>query len=177
MTKRQAIIEYDSDAAAKPHTMTGWLAQRTARFYVDENTARWDGCTHIRCACGQLTEKYYTKCKRCQDKAETERFYARPVAKWDGKAMLFSDTLDEYFSDYDEAEERAAEVDWDDTKALRLIICEPVYARQLDSDFFCDDLPEDGDLPVEVEAAIEAFNKAVAGVVLSWRPGKYRMEA
>ena len=55
---------------------------------------------------------------------------------------------------------------------LRLVICEPNYVRQLEPDYCCDELPDDGDVPDEVAEAMEAFNTAVAGIVLSWSPGK-----
>ena len=167
------VIEYDSDEAAKPMTIDGWVS-KSGFFFKEENHARYDGCTHKRCGCGNLTEKWYTKCKTCRDKAETVKFYARPAKDWDGKAMIFSDSHDVFFSTPDEAEEYAEDNDTD-MEGLRLVICDPVYARQIDGDFFCDDLPEDGDLPVEIETAIESFNKAVAGIILSWKSGEYRL--
>jgi len=174
----EKIIEYKSDEAAKPATVSGWISSK-GFFFREEAMARYDGCTHRRCDCGGLAEKYYTKCATCRAKGYMERYYAMPAKAWDGKAMLFADTLDEYFSTPDEAEERAAELnDGDDSpEGLRLIICEPVYARQLDADYFCDDLPEDGSLPVNVQEAIDEFNKAIAGTVLSWQPGKHRLES
>jgi hypothetical protein len=54
---------------------------------------------------------------------------------------------------------------------LRLIVCEPNYVREIDNDYFFDELAEDGYIPGEVEEAMDAFNKAVAGIVLSWSPG------
>jgi hypothetical protein len=57
---------------------------------------------------------------------------------------------------------------------MPLIICVPNYPRQIDGDYWSDDLPEDGDLPTELEKAVDAFNKVIRNLQpLSWSPGKY----
>lgn len=52
--------------------------------------------------------------------------------------------------------------------------CAPNYPRELTSEYFCDDLPEDGDVPAEIEDAIRVFNAALKayGKPLSWSEGK-----
>ncbi|MFA7253850.1 MAG: hypothetical protein WC107_04805, partial [Patescibacteria group bacterium] len=58
--------------------------------------------------------------------------------------------------------------------SLRLIICEPEHLRELDADYWEDDLPEDAELPDSVLSALETFNASLkdAGVV-GWHQGKY----
>lgn len=170
----EKIIMYDSPEAAKPHTMNGWLS-RDGIFYAEERLARYSGCTHRPCeACGAPTERMYIKCAACRDAQDTAKYAAMPRAKWDGKAMIYSETLDKYFSGLDEAEDEL-EDGW--TLAdLRLVICEPNYVRPLEPDYCCDELPEDGEVPESVLEAMAAFNKAVAGIVLSWTPGKFAVE-
>jgi hypothetical protein len=104
-----------------------------------------------------------------------ERFDSFPRAEWDGKAWLYSEAQDKYYPNPAEAEDALEE---GETLAdLRLVICNPNYVRQIDTEYFCDDLPEDSDdVPPEVEAAMEAFNEAVAGIVLSWSPGKVALD-
>ncbi|AMP15525.1 hypothetical protein CPter291_3288 [Collimonas pratensis] len=92
--------------------------------------------------------------------------------------MLFSDATDEYFRDLSEAEDHAFDNGMS-LPELRLIICEPTYAREIDgNDHFCDDLPEDGELPAEISNAFDALNEAIrkCGTPLSWSPGKYALE-
>ena len=57
---------------------------------------------------------------------------------------------------------------------MRLIICEPEYLREINADYWADDLPEDTELPESVLLALEKFNQVLkdAGIV-SWSPGKY----
>ena len=56
------------------------------------------------------------------------------------------------------------------------MICEPVYATKLDSSYFMDDLGPDDALPPEAVDAIDAFNRAMDGVILSWQPGKTALD-
>ena len=55
---------------------------------------------------------------------------------------------------------------------MEFVLCEPEYARKIEAEDFSDDLPDnDPDrAPEELDAAIEAFNAAMKGVVLCWRP-------
>lgn len=170
------IVMRDSPEAAEYRTgMSGWVSRR-GLFYGDrpdsEDMARYDGCTHVACKyCSAPAQKSYTACQECRDKKDLERFEALPRADWDGKAMLYSESRDKYYAGPDDAEDELEE--GETLTDLRLVICNPNYVRQIDTEYFCDDLPEDSDdVPPEVEAAMEAFNEAVAGIVLSWSPGK-----
>ena len=168
------IIMFDSPVAAKPYTMDGWLS-RDGFFYRDEQTARYAGCTHVPCKeCGAPARKSGLLCDECRKVAQAERYLDMPVAEWDGKAMLYSEVQDWYFSALDEAEGVLEE---GQTLAdLHLMICEPNYASTLSEDYYCDDMAEDDELPEHIADAITAFNEAVAGTVLSWSPGKYRLK-
>ena len=59
---------------------------------------------------------------------------------------------------------------------LMLVICEPVYASLLDAyDQWCDDLPEDGELPDDILQAVEGLNEVLkAQQPLCWRQGDRR---
>ena len=146
----------------------------TGSTSIDDNggNARW---ADIREAWADMlaaapTPKGYTQCRGCRDLTYIAEYESMPRAEWDGKAMLYSEARDQYYITPDDA---AEDLEEDQTLAdLRLVICEPNYVRQLEPDYFCDDLPEDGDVPDDVAEAMEAFNKAVAGIVLSWSPGK-----
>lgn len=176
MSEPDKIILSTSPEAASLQTVTGWVS-RTGIFYGnDERIARFAGCTHVPCdACGKVTEKLWTHCEECRKTREIARYEAMPRKPWDGQAMLYSEAWDEYFDDPGAAEEA---LDEGQTLAdLRLVICEPNYGRPLDDDYFCDELGEDGHLPVILESAIETFNEALAKApALSWSPGKYALE-
>lgn len=169
------IVMSDSPEAAQYRTdLKGWVS-RDGFYFGDgpqgERTARYAGCTHVPCSqCGTATPKGYTMCRGCRDLAYTAKYEAMPRAEWDGNAMVYSEARDRYYNSPDDA---ADDLDDSETLAdLRLVLCTPNYVRQLEPEFCCDDLPDDGDVPAEVEEAMAAFNEAVAGIVLSWSPGK-----
>ncbi|CAM5998730.1 unnamed protein product [Sphagnum balticum] len=57
---------------------------------------------------------------------------------------------------------------------LRLRICQPVFGRRIDDDYFCDELAEDGEVPDIIREAMENLNKAIVDAgPLSWYPSKY----
>ena len=174
MTNEQ--IMYDSAEAAQYKTgLSGWVDRNGVFWGSDEHMARYSGCTHVSCKdCGTpIPVRGFTICDDCQQKKAIEKYNAMPRMKWDGETTLYSDADGEYFfdadglRDYMEWNERTAE-------SLRLIICKPNHFRQIDSDFFCDEVPEDGNLPWELEEAMETLNKVIrAQPPASWSPGKY----
>ena len=172
------IVMRDSQEAATYRTdIKGWVA-RNGLYFGDgpqsEQTARYAGCTHVLCLkCAAPTPKGYTMCRGCRDLAYIGKYEAMPRAEWDGKAMVYSEARDQYYNSPDDA---ADDLEGNETLAdLRLVLCTPNYVRQIESDYCCDDLPEDGDVPDEVAEAMEEFNRAVAGIVLSWSPGKFAL--
>ena len=93
-----------------------------------------------------------------------------PLVEWDCVSPLFSYVTDRLYKNLSEAE---SDLDEGQTlNSLQLMPTRPVYVRPLDSSYCEDELPEDGygELPLEVEQAMDAFNKAVEGIVLSWEP-------
>jgi len=177
MKSKEPMILDTSDEAASIKTVTGWVS-RTGRFWGnDERMARYDGSTHKQCECGAVAEKSYIRCDSCRAKGEIERFKARPIQPWDGETFLYSDAHDKYFQDLESLLDHLSDYDDDDKYTLadlRLIICEPNIAREVESDHWCDDLPEDGDLPSEMAEALRVFNEVVKRAPpLSWSPGKY----
>ncbi len=177
MKPNEKMVLDTSDEAASIKTVTGWVS-RTGRFWGDdERMARYDGSTHKQCECGRIAEKSYIRCEACRSKADIEKFKARPVKVWDSEAFLYSDAHDKYFQDLESLIDYLSDYDEDDKytlEDLRLIICEPNMAREVESDFWCDDLPEDGDLPSEMAEALRVFNEVVRRAPpLSWSPGKY----
>lgn len=176
-TTTDHVIPNDSDDAAAPMTIAGWRS-RTGHFYHGndaERLARWDGSTHAKCSkCGRLTEKHYLLCGECRTAKDRERFYAKSEAEWDGKAMVYSESKDEYFESPSDAFESLE--DGDTQEGLWLVICEPEYAS-ISSEHFDDILPEEEhDVPDELQTAIDEFNAKMHGVAISWTPGKNRLK-
>jgi hypothetical protein len=182
----EPIVMYDSPEAAQPATLT--LADGTTRqlwvggghAYSDEDMARYAGCTHRPCKhCSAVTEKSWTACDPCRAKKDRERWEALPAKPWDGDSPVCIWRDDRYFWSLDEFEDWAEDEGIDKSKVM-LVHCEPQYAPKISEDFACDVLPEDheGDLPAEIQSAVEAFNAAIKayGKPLSWVPGDERVE-
>ena len=173
------IILPDSPEAATYQPMAGGWVTSDFRLWGKglgaEKAARYHGCTHVRCQrCGEITPKEYALCDACCNKADAERYAAMPRAKPDGVTPLYSEVTDEFYDDLHTAGETLK--DGQTLADLRLVICEPVYATKLDSSYFMDDLGPDDALPPEAVDAIDAFNRAMDGVILSWQPGKTALD-
>lgn len=172
------IIMYDSDEAATFQTVSGWVAADGHFWGKDEDMARWSGCTHKICACGGVVQKSWLICEECRETKRAEKYKAMPEAV--GGGMMFSDTAQEYFWDWDEAEEYASEENRT-LHDLDLIVCEPVYMSEVDDDRWSDQLPEDCQLddvaPKEIVQKLKELNELIRATkpVLSWVPGKFRV--
>lgn len=173
--QQEEVVMIDDPQAATLVTVTGWRSRSGVFYGDDEASARWAGCTHLKClGCGNpIPRNGYTKCQSCRDKAAEARYDAMPAEEWDGVAMLYSDSRDEYYSSPEDAEDS---LDEGQTLAdLNLLICKPEYARPIDSSNWQDQLPDDSDCaaPDWLEEAIKQFNAAISGQPpLSWYPGK-----
>lgn len=171
----EQIIAYDSPEAASIQTVTGWVSRAGRFFGNDEHMARYDGCTHRPCGkCGELIPTH-SYCRDCHAKAKQEKYEAMPRADWNGADMLYSEAHDEWFQDCDRLAEYCDEHECT-PKELCLIIAVPVYASEIDAlEHYSDDLPEDGDLPPEIEEAFAKLNEVIRASksVLSWLPGKF----
>jgi len=184
MSDEQKVM-YESDEAAKRVTMTGWLS-RDGIFWPDrddpkfaEHHARWGGCTHLVCECGNEHKKHYTICDSCRAKKDDERYQAMPFKEWEGEPLcLYRD--DTYFFSIESLEDWAEEHEIEDLSSIQLVICEPQHAWEIEgTEHYADLLPEDTDLsdvaPL-LSAALEDVNEVIREKkeILSWMPGKFR---
>lgn len=169
----EQIVMNSSPEAAELKTVTGWVSRNGHFFGKDERLARWDGCTHVSCnGCGAAVQKNRTLCEACRTAKEIERYAALPKVGWDGETPLYSEAADEYFFDRQELEDKLYDEDIT-AESLRLVICTPNYPSQIDYDHWCDDLPEDGELPDDIADAVTALNEVIKkSAPLSWSPGK-----
>jgi hypothetical protein len=176
----EKIVMYDSDEAATyRHNIGGWVDRHGIFCGKDEDLARYRGCTHRPCSkCGKPAPKSYTVCDECQRKTEAEKFEARERKDWDEKGPVYSDTLDSFFTSWDEIIDAADEYEME-VEDFRLLICEPVFAREIEpEDYYQDLLPDEGSLPTEIKEAFEKLNEAIRNceTPLSWEPGKFAVK-
>ena len=178
MKEGEKIILNDSPEAATYRTdIAGWVS-RDGRFFGDrpgaENAARWAGRTHVICPdCGAVTERDFVRCKKCREALAEKRYLARQSRRWDGETPLYSEVVDRFFFDADELNDYCEESECTPA-SLRLLLCKGERLSSIDPDYWADQLPEDGELPPAVEAALRELNQAINEVgPVSWGPTEY----
>ena len=173
------IIMYDSPEAAEIQTLTGWVSKgstpNTIRFWgKDEHMARWSGCTHVKCECGHIHEKTWTKCPHCREIAQRERYNALPYKEYDGKSPVVLWDGDTYFFSEDEL------IDWmededNEIEEVELLYCDPIKYSHIDCGYWGNDAHEDWEPPKGLQDRIDALNEYIDTLLPhSWQPGKIR---
>lgn len=171
----EKIIMYDSPEAAQEITLTGWMSGDDKRFwYKDEHMARWSGCTHVKCDCGNIMTKCWTKCDTCRSKMDNERYNALPYREWDGMSPVVTRDGDKYFFNEDELIDYCEENEVD---TIELLLCVENHYSPIDTDIWADIFPEDsdGEVPKEMQEAIDNLNEVIKRMnPCSYSPGKIR---
>lgn len=176
MSEEKMVLDTSDEAARFVTGLSGWVS-RDGRFWGEnEKTARYAGSTHHLCECGKPVENPWIKCADCRKKADDEMFRSFPRQEWDEKTPIALFDGDKFFFDRNQLEEWCE--DHETTPGdLQLVICEPNYAREIDEDFYCDDLPEDQsleDAAPELADKIAEINQYILDnkPILSWGEGK-----
>lgn len=174
----EKIIMYDSPEAAEQKTLTGWVSSGNGGYpsqYYGENehVARWAGCTHLKCKCGNVMSKMYTKCEKCISNASGENFNALPFKEWDLAEPVCTTAGDKYFFNLEDLEEYMYE---NEQPEIDLLICEPINYSHIDSeDVVNGEAHEDWEPSGELEKKIEEFNDYLRTLPPhSYEPGKTR---
>ena len=175
------VIFADSSKAARfEKNISGWVS-RDGRFYgANEDLARWNGSTHRKCECGEVLVKN-AYCQKCSDVKEKDNFLRMPVVEWDGSAQLYDQSTDKYFGEIDDIFTHYEDEGLNINDAM-IVVCEPNYAREIESDFWCDELPQDlsfeecGGVDAETVELLEKLNKKLKHTILSYSPGKNRID-
>lgn len=171
------IIMYDSPEAAEPVTLTGWVNKgKDGRFwYKDEHMARWAGCSHLKCECGNVMEKSWTKCKECRHKSAVERYNKLEFKEWDGTFPVCTWDGDKYFFDEDSLTDYMVEDEDEPMKEIDLLYCEPIFYHNINADDYCDEAHEDWEPEQELKDAAKAFNEVISKLPPhSYNAGKTR---
>lgn len=172
--KEEKIIMYDSNEAAQYKTVSGWVSSDGRFFGKDEHMARFAGSTHSKCECGNVKKRSYTKCESCIAKMVKERYNALEFRTWDGASPLCLYNDDKYFFDESEVSDYLEENDLA-PEDLMLVMCKPVYAKQIQTDYWEDEMPEDYDLPTELQKKVDEINSFIQTLApLSYIESKLR---
>lgn len=178
MKKEEEIIMYDSPEAAKQMTLTGWVSSGKggypSHYYGDdEHMARWAGCTHIKCPCGNVVKKSYTKCKECSAKETRKRYMALPYKEWDGIEYVVEWDGDKFFWNIEDLQEYMAE---NEIEEILLLFCAPVDYCAIDMESIVNgEAHEDWEPSAELEKRVSELNAYIATLPPhSYYPGKIR---
>lgn len=171
------IIFPDSDETATSQKVEGWVS-REGRFYgKDEQAARWGGATHVHCSiCGAPCPKNWTACETCRAKLAHERYIKLPVVMWDERVPVYSMILDKYYWSREDARDDTEGIF--DPVPLQLVLCEPVYAGEVNPIEYYEDMLPDDDFGSGVELnqvlvdAFQELNDTIneAKIILSYEP-------
>lgn len=112
----------------------------------------------MTCECGNVFDKDRVRCRACQAKKDSEKYYSLPVEKWDGTTPLCLFGTDTYFFG-DSVLDYLADLPVDEV--VYICKCKPGYLHTLSDDDWCDDLPEDHTLSNEVYEAMRVFNEVL----------------
>jgi len=180
MTEKESIVMYNSEDAATYKTgISGWVTKDGRFWGKDEHIARYAGCTHVICDCGDIAKKSYTKCQPCRIKASNDHYNNMPFKEWDGETPLCEHNSDKYFFGMDDIDDYCDEYNYLYSD-LKLIICEANKVPEVDPyDIINDIMPEDCDeIPYELGKAFDELNSKIKEFnsknTISWEPGKYR---
>lgn len=165
----------DKEAAQFVENIKGWV-DINGRFFGNgkdaEHMARYSSCTHKTCECGNVFEKGWTICPECRLKKEIEKYNKLQFKEYDG-SPVYSHAVDKYFFSEDELSDYLS--DEEEIKDLRLVFCNENHFNELQSDYFEDILPEDGELPTELQKAIDNLNEVIKNLpVASYSPSNVR---
>jgi hypothetical protein len=172
---------YDSDDVASYKTgIHGWVDRHGHYWGKDEHMARWSGCTHKKCECGNVYDKNWTKCLKCRQIAEKDRYNKYERINWDGETPLYSHSHSEYFFNDEELIEFLSEqleeyenINLEDIDNFMLVVCKPNYFYEVDIDYFQDVLPDDEcEIDDEIKKAMDHLNEIIRKQPpASWSPG------
>jgi hypothetical protein len=164
------------EGIVEPISVRAWK-DRHGKIHMSEYFARQASATHSKCnICGDLYPlSSYTACPSCREKKEIEKYNCMPYREWDGKIPLYSDYANRYFRDADEICDYCYDEEID-ASILRLKLCEPVKYRQINEDYWVDDMYEDQEeLPDALISKLVEFNEFIEKLPNdAWNESLYR---
>ncbi len=173
MENTKAIIMYDSNESATYRTdISGWVSSDGKFYGKDEHLARWQGCTHTKCDCGEtIPIRSYTKCESCRNKISQDKYNSLPFKEYNGSPVFSSDG-DTYF--YEE-EDIITYLEDNELDEINLLYTSPNYLDEISTEYWSDILPEDGEIPDNIQKAMNELNILINKQgPISYSPNKIR---
>jgi len=169
VSKEEKIILYDSPEAARLLTPEDlietplWIGGRGIHAIItpNESTARYAGCTHKTCPeTGEVFEKGYSHGPTVRARREWERYNnLRQVEVTEDTVFSFYDGGEVY----DGEDELFEALVYREAESIGMVtVGVPIDFRELDEDYWEDDLPEDYEFSPKVYDLIRQLNAAIA---------------
>jgi hypothetical protein len=176
--KEEKVIMYDTPAAATYRTnIEGWVSSDGLFFGKGEQaeaTARYAGCTHLKCECGGIYEKIYVRCQDCRKKAADDAYRKLQYKEWDMDTPICLYDDDRYFFSEDELIDYLYDHELNGSD-VSLVLCQPMLYQPIDSETVAGDSHEDWEPSKELCEMINKFNLFLKTLPPhSWMPGKIR---
>lgn len=169
------IILYDDAEAAQYRTdIKGWICSKGLYHGENEDSARSSGSTNKKCPlCDEIIDnRFYVLCYNCSEIEKDELYKKKEKIKWDRFTPIFSEKRNEYIFSYEDLIYIMNECKFSFSSA-RFLLCEPVFLRKIEHDFFDDEITENGEIPEEVQIAMDYFNDVIHNQSpVSYLPGK-----
>jgi len=170
----------------------GWVCSVCNRYFGEQKDAAKYCCAKIfKCEdCGKEYERRcYTTCPECHEKRNVERYNKMPKKVWNGEGMIYSDSHDKFFNDFEEIHDHISYLEFSvkpekitiSLEDLRLIICEKTKPRDFSlMDFCSDEFQEDTDIHC-FSGDPEAFENDInewlqKNTPTSYLPGKFAVD-
>jgi hypothetical protein len=163
-------IRFDQVAVKYRTDIKGWVGPDGRYYGDDERLARWANCDLVTCSmdgCVNSVNKTYTVCDACLEKSDIDKWKVAEKRKpMPEDRYFYSDYLDKYYGDLEEAQDEAEEVGVS-IADLRLYHCQRARSPEIDLHDLVADLTPDGMEPWElltdeIILAAENLNRLLA---------------
>ncbi len=136
--------------------------------------------TYANCsACGKEFKKDYSydnQCSQCRVGSEWKRYNELNLVEWDGETPLCIFNDDTYFFSMDEILDYLEDGEGIEISDLMLCVCERSTFREVDFDYFIDEVHEDWEPSDEMKKKLEEFNDFLRSEPTNtWFQGKQRV--
>ena len=182
--EQKVILPEDAEKLIEQVNIDVWKVSDKKYFLTKESAIDYV-ITNKKCECGNLMNKYNSKCYDClniERKKENEiKYMNKPFQEWNGSDVLCLYNDDKFFFD----ESDIFEYDEENNLTLgelQLCICAPNNPPQIDYHVFCEDMmPEDvddvADLSPEIMKRVDELNEFIkTQPPISWTEGPFRTE-
>ena len=150
-TIQEKIIPVDSHEAAEYKSVEGWAFANSQYFGEDEYSARYDGCTYVRCGCcGELRRKNALNCEGCEQLWIKQRWDEAEKTDWAKK----------FYSDKEIYKKDCLEMKCS-TEDMLLFACNPIYPSDVSKSAILGQELREAILPSSIIEKLNELNTAI----------------